>query len=305
MDQSRDPLGDRMKSQYENVTRHTLPRRTYTILRLDGRAFHTFTRGMERPFDAAFAHTMDLTAQVLCEEVAGAVFAYAQSDEISILMQDFESTGTQPWFGGNIQKIVSVAAGIASHHFHSVLATGGPSTCHGFDARVFTIPDQVEVANYFIWRQRDAVRNSISMAAQAVFPHKQLYGLNGGQLQEKLFAEAGINWNDYPDGFKRGRVAVKKFYEADGYERSKWVTQAAPHFTYETGGFLASTIPPMPQLGKFGCPELVDALAQASTSLCEIDCVGDGPGIPADVAHALVCDERRALLARFRGGNAS
>lgn len=131
-----------------------------------------------------------------------------------------------------------------------------------FDARVFTVPDPVEVANYYLWRQRDAVRNSISMAAQAVIPHKQLQGKSGGQMQEMLWSEHGINWNDYPDGVKRGRVCVRHTEEQDivytdrrtGQEmttralRSRWVSQAAPHFTAKPDGWLASVIPPMPTL---------------------------------------------------------
>jgi tRNA(His) 5'-end guanylyltransferase len=239
---TRDALGDRMKT-YEAATRHVLPRRCYTILRLDGRAFHTLLRHAVRPFDAEFAGAMDELAAFMCGEVAGSVFGYVQSDEISILMQDFESTGTQPWFGGVIQKIVSVAAAEATRAF--TLAAGGT-----FDARVFTLADPIEVANYFIWRQKDAVRNSVSMAAQAVFPHKSLHGMNGGQLQEKLFTEANINWNDYPDGFKRGRITLKEAYEqpttTGAVERTRWVTYPAPHFSCTPEGALAYLIPPLP-----------------------------------------------------------
>lgn len=253
-----DPLGDRMKQQYENVTRLVLPRRTYTVLRLDGRAFHRVTRGLARPFDTDFAAEMDSLAGKLCAEVAGSVFAYTQSDEISLLLQDFESTGTQPWFGGNIQKIVSVAASFAGANFGRRFTLDGPAA--HFDARVFTIADAVEVANYFIWRQRDAVRNSILMAGQAAFGHSACNGLNTGRIQEKLWSEKQINWNDYPDGFKRGRTTVRETYWActelhDVHDitecawRTRWQTAAAPHFTCEPDGFLADTIPALPVLG--------------------------------------------------------
>lgn len=250
---SKDPLGDRMKANYEDTTRFTLPRRTYTIMRLDGRAFHGFTKGMERPFDQNFADCMDMTASKLCKEISGSVFSYTQSDEISILMQDFESTGTQPWFGGNIQKMVSIAAGIASVFFHAVLAPMEADANHGFDARVFTIADPVEVANYFIWRQRDAVRNSISMAGQAHFSPAVLHGKSTGEVQELLHSRVGVNWNDFPDGFKRGRVCLKETYflaseEYGTTERNRWVSSPAPHFVADLGDdlFLSKNIPALP-----------------------------------------------------------
>lgn len=247
-----DPLGDRMK-EYENRTRLYLPRRTHTIMRLDGHNFSQFTKKLERPFDNGFAYFMDCTAEMLCKEIGGTVFAYTQSDEISILLQDFESLNTQPWFGGNIQKMTSVAAGMASVYFHSIQdIQAGTVWKHGFDARVFTIADPVEVANYFIWRQRDCVKNSITMAAQTIFSDGELHGKNGSERQEMLFNK-GINWNDYPAGFKRGRVAVKEFFELESEEfgtttRTRWKTEAAPHFTADPGDIFADMIPAMPSL---------------------------------------------------------
>lgn len=251
-----DPLGDRMKL-YEQATRHVLPRRTYTLIRVDGRAFHSYLRGAQRPYDFAFMADMDATAIALCEEISGTAFAYVQSDEISLLVTDFASNQTEPWFGGVIQKIVSLAAATAS-----VTMTRRRGDAVAFDARVWTIPDPVEVANYFVWRQRDAVRNSISMAAQSKFSPRQLHGVNGGQMQEMLWSQHNINWNDYPDGCKRGRVIVRESGEREvtfthkrtGVEesiiamRSWWEAQPAPHFTAEPGGWLASVIPPMPLL---------------------------------------------------------
>jgi heme-degrading monooxygenase HmoA len=158
-----------------------------------------------------------------------------------------------------VQKWCSVAASVAT----ATLNARRPGRLAMFDARVFTISDPNEVANYMIWRQRDAVRNSISMAAQAVFPHKRLHGVNSAQAQELLWAEKGINWNDYPDGCKRGRVVVRASGEREVTfthkrtqveetvvaMRSWWETRAAPHFTTNAGGFLAGTIPALPVLG--------------------------------------------------------
>lgn len=246
-----DPLGDRMK-RYEHITRQFLPRRTYTLMRLDGRAFHQFTKGLERPFDADFANSMDVTAGYLCKNIAGTVFAYTQSDEISILMQDFESVNSDPWFGGNIQKMVSVAAGMASVFFQASDDMFTPSPGHGFDARVWTIADPVEVANYFIWRQRDCVKNSITMAAQTVCSDAELHGKGGNERQELLFRR-GINWNDYPHGFKRGRVTIKEEYMLESPEygttvRTRWRTEPAQHFTTNPADFLAGIIPALPTL---------------------------------------------------------
>ncbi|WP_328344650.1 tRNA(His) guanylyltransferase Thg1 family protein [Micromonospora sp. NBC_00421] len=249
-----DSLGDRMKS-YERATRTLLPRRTYTILRADGRAFHTYLRGAAKPYDQQFMADMDAVAEALCHEISGAVFAYTQSDEISLLLCDFTTPGTQPWFGGVAAKMVSISAAVAT----ATLNARRPGRTALFDSRVFTIADPREVANYFIWRQRDCVRNSITMAAQAQFPHKLLHGMNTGQMQELLWSECGINWNDYPDGCKRGRVVVKASGEREvtfthkrtqqpetvRALRSWWEVTPAPHFTGEAGGFLAGVVPVM------------------------------------------------------------
>jgi tRNA(His) guanylyltransferase len=246
---------------YEHVTRQVLPPRTYTFIRVDGRAFHTYTKGLKRPFDVDFANNMDATAAYLAEHISGTVLAYVQSDEITLLLADFNSFSTQAWFGGQVQKMVSVAAGTATAAFnffnvhlyneHNVI-----SMAH-FDARVFTIPDRAEVLNNFIWRQRDCVKNSISMAAQSEFSHRELLGLNGNDLQEKLFTERGVNWNDYPDGFKRGRVVTRKSFmetveferrdkpgiQSEEVERHRWVVEPAPHFTHMDDGLLQAIIP--------------------------------------------------------------
>ncbi|CAM6004831.1 unnamed protein product [Sphagnum balticum] len=212
-----DELGDRIKSQYEDRTRIMLPRRTYTIIRVDGKAFHTLTRGYKKPFDATLMKMMDQTAIALCKEIQGACFAYVQSDEISILLTDFAKISTNAWFDGNIQKMASIAAACATANFNKQLYNrnaNGVSLPDSyplamFDARVFTIPDPIEVENYFVWRQNDAVRNSIQMAARAVYSHKELDGKGVSQLHEMLH-QKGINWNNYTSGEKRGRVILKR-----------------------------------------------------------------------------------------------
>lgn len=254
----RDPMGDRMKQQYEDRTRFMLPRRTYTIMRLDGRAFHTVTKYMERPFDWRFAAEMDFLASNLCAQVSGTVFAYVQSDEISLLLQDFESIGTQPWFDGNVQKMVSVAASYAGAIFGAHAVDLGDAH---FDARVFTIPDPVEVANYFLWRQRDARRNAVQMAAQSRWSPKQLEGRSIEDLiammaEGHLGLEPIVFDEHYDPGFIMGRWVIKETYVVDSpsdyvpgqSERTRWAVYPAPQFSTDPGGWLARTIPVLPSL---------------------------------------------------------
>ncbi|MFJ5151404.1 tRNA(His) guanylyltransferase Thg1 family protein [Streptomyces sp. NPDC088353] len=250
-------LGDRMK-RHEATYRATLPRRTYTVLRVDGRSFHSYLRGAAKPFDDQFMNDMDTVAEALCQEITGAVFAYTQSDEISVLITDFTSNNTEPWFGGVIAKQLSISAALAT----AVLNERRPGRRALFDSRVFTLSDPVEVANYFLWRQRDAVRNSISMAAQAHFSHKRLHGISTSGMQELLWSELGVNWNDYPEGCKRGRVTVRRTGEkpveyvdkrtGDTVRttavRSWWETFPPLRFTTEPGSWLAQMIPALPTL---------------------------------------------------------
>jgi len=217
----KDALGDRMKDFYEDRTRTKLARRTNTIIRIDGKAFHTYTRGLERPFDMWLMEDMDATAAYLCKNIQGAKFAYVQSDEISILITDFDDLGTHAWFDNNLQKMASVAASMATARFNQLrlireAKNGGDLVGSQisqfpmamFDARVFQIPFAAEVENYFIWRQQDATRNSISSAAQSVYSSKELHGVKTDGMQEMLF-QKGINWNDYSPREKRGSVIRK------------------------------------------------------------------------------------------------
>lgn len=229
----KDSLGDRMKEKYEDRTRYSLPRRTYTIIRLDGKAFHTYTRGMEKPYAEKLVRWMDYTAKCLCKDIQGVKFAYTQSDEISLLLTDFEGLQTEAWFDGNIQKIVSVAASIATANFNAFrLFDEHADRDRGmalFDARAFTIPDRIEVANYFIWRQQDAVRNSIQMLAQSLYSQKELQGKNSSMLQELTF-QKGKNWNDVAVRNKRGGFVVQQAQ----VDRWVWENIECPNFTVDT-----------------------------------------------------------------------
>lgn len=256
---SKDPLGSRIKERYEVRTKTFLPRRTYTIIRLDGKAFHTYTRGCERPYDNGLMEDMNDTAKYLCENIQGARFAYVQSDEISILLTDFNKLNSEAWFDGEVQKIVSVSASMAAAKFNHLrlrrILAGEEAlpfrnaeglgelmdnlTLAAFDARVFSIPDPFEVHNYFVWRQQDATRNSISMGAQSMYSHKELHGKSTSEMQDMMH-EKGVNWNDYPVRFKRGGVVLRDFItdEVPGVPvestRTEWKTVDPPVFTQNT-----------------------------------------------------------------------
>jgi tRNA(His) 5'-end guanylyltransferase len=203
-------LGDRMKG-YEDCWRVELPRRTPMIIRADGRAFHSLTRGMLKPWDPTFHKAMLFAAERLVCDVQGAKLAFIQSDEISVLATDYDTLTTDPWFGKTLQKVVSIAAATATSSFNCALQN--PSLHPVFDARAFVLPKE-EVCNYFIWRQQDAVRNSIQGLGQAHFSHKQLHGRSCDEIQEMLWQEKQINWNNELTWKKRGSCVIKKYREA-------------------------------------------------------------------------------------------
>lgn len=232
----KDPIGDRMKSYYEDRTRYKLTRRTNTIIRVDGKAFSNYTKGLERPFDQGLMEDMNKTAEYLCQNIQGAKFGYVQSDEISILITDYDDNDTHAWFDGNLQKMASIAASLATAKFNQLRMARftrnsgiepkfrdesyiSESEIENFklamfDARVFQIPYQEEVINYFIWRQQDATRNSISSVAQSLYSTKELNGKKTSDMQEMIF-QKGINWNDYSPREKRGSIIrkVEKTFE--------------------------------------------------------------------------------------------
>ena len=167
-------LGNRLKANYENRTRYQLPRRTYTIIRLDGKGFSGYTKRLTKPFDANLISDMDRVAQALCKEVQGCRLAYTQSDEITLVLTDFESANAEAWFDGNLQKIVSISAALATAYFND-LRHGTPDhpRLAIFDSRAFTIAERSEVIEQLVWRQLDAMRNSISMIARTQFSHQE------------------------------------------------------------------------------------------------------------------------------------
>lgn len=214
-------LGDRMR-EYMDISNIRLIKRTPVIIFVDGRAFHTFTRGMNKPFDDELIIDMWETAKFMCQNIEGAKLAYVQSDEISILLNNYETLNQGAWFDYRVQKIASVAASLATVGFNAGVFTEDVT----FDARCFNL-DREEVANWFASRQIDWTRNSIQMLAQSKFSQKKLNGKNKDELQEMLFNEFNINWNDLPIHLKRGACIVKN---TDG----KWIVDGKiPIFTQD------------------------------------------------------------------------
>jgi tRNA(His) 5'-end guanylyltransferase len=212
----KDSLGTRMK-EYESVLANKLIRRTPVIIRLDGKAFHTFTRGMNKPFDEELMLCMSLATQYLVKNIEGCEFGYTQSDEISLLLTDYKRLETQAWFDYKVQKMVSIASSMCTlafnENFQGHFAKAGRKDFLDrsafFDARAFNIPRD-EVVNYFHWRQSDWTRNSIQMVGRSKFSQKQLHGKSCNEIQELLFTEKGINWNDIETYKKRGNCVYKR-----------------------------------------------------------------------------------------------
>ena len=224
---TRDDLGDRMKDYYESRSKTRLTRRMPVIIRLDGKAFHTLTKGFKKPFDMIMVKAMQETMKYLCENIQGCVLGYTQSDEITLVLIDYQNLNSDAWFDYEVQKLCSVSASMATFAFSRNFArlaalepeketkqtnayTEAVFKGAFFDARCFNIPKE-EVTNCLLWRQQDATRNSIHMTGRAYFSHKQIEGLNSNDIQNLLFQEKGINWNDLPTTLKRGSCCIKKY----------------------------------------------------------------------------------------------
>lgn len=179
------------------------------IIRVDGRAFHTYTRGMKRPFDENLVQIMINTTKELVKEF-NALVGYTQSDEISLLIYQKEIKSQLP-FDGRVNKILSISASVATGWFNKFALESGVSKLANFDSRAFSLPNKTEVANYFVWRERDAIRNSIQATAYAKFPQKELFKKNISQLQDMLHT-VGTNWNDLPENLKHGTYVVRETF---------------------------------------------------------------------------------------------
>lgn len=227
-----DELGKRMKEFYEQVPKTRLVRRMPVAIRIDGKAFHTFTKGFQKPFDEVLIKSMQNTMKYLCENIQGCILGYTQSDEITLILVDYKNLNSDAWFDYEVQKMCSIAASMATMSFNKFFIEECYKWCDGlkwnaeheqklfeayskavdkgamFDARVFNIPKE-EVTNLVYWRQLDATRNSIQMVGQANFSHKELHGKSCNMIQDMLLTEKDINWNDFPTHQKRGSCCVK------------------------------------------------------------------------------------------------
>jgi len=207
--QHKKTLGERMKENYEFRAQTHLTRRMPVIIRIDGRAFHTLTKAMklERPFDSGFSSWMQETTVALCEDIQGAKLGYTQSDEISILVTDYDNLTSEAWFDYNVQKMVSISASIATQAFIIEMYSYDRSWDVNFDSRVFNIPRE-EVNNYFVWRQQDWIKNSVQMLARDYYSHKELHGKNRSDMHEMLH-EKGVNWANLDDWKKNGIAFIR------------------------------------------------------------------------------------------------
>ena len=227
-----DDLGNRMKKYYENIPKTKLMRRCPVAIRIDGKSFHTFTHGLDKPFDDILMKAMQETMKYLCENIQGCVFGYTQSDEITIVLVDYKKLNSEAWFDYEVQKMCSISASMATLAFNksfeklmdSYFCMFGIDTEEDekrydilyekvrsgamFDSRCFNIPKE-EVTNLVYWRQLDATRNSIESVGRAYFSHNQLYKKNCNEIQEMLHEQFGINWNDLPIEKKRGSSCIK------------------------------------------------------------------------------------------------
>lgn len=247
-----DELGMRMKEFYEEVPKTRLVRRMPVAIRIDGKAFHTFTRGFQKPFDEVLGKSMRETMKYLCENIQGCVLGYTQSDEITLILVDYQNLNSCAWFDYEVQKVCSIASSMATMAFNKFFTknvnyfemthehddtineycttlVNAAEKGAMFDARCFNIPKE-EVCNLIYWRQLDATRNSIQMVGQANFSHKELQKKSCNMIQEMLFSEKGINWNDYPTYLKRGSCCIKTTIQnpnvdiKDGaYPKSIWM----------------------------------------------------------------------------------
>lgn len=234
-------LATRMKNYYEAIPKTKLMRRTPVALRLDGKAFHSFTRGFKRPFDEVLIKSMQQTMKYLCENIQGCVLGYHQSDEITLILLDYQTFDTDAWFDYEVQKMCSIAASMATMAFYRAFAEEVDRFCGDprnsgvqanryiaatlqdamFDCRCFNIPKE-EVANLIYWRQLDASRNSVQMVGQAYFSHNELQEKTCSDIQDMLMERYSVNWNDFPTHQKRGSCCTKVKVREEFLSPQEW-----------------------------------------------------------------------------------
>jgi tRNA(His) guanylyltransferase len=221
-----DSLGDRIKG-YEAVTAHKLLPGVPLFIRVDGRAFHTFTRGADKPFDEHLINAMGFATQETAKQMSGFKLAYTQSDEATFMLTDYDTYQTQGWFGYELSKVLSVTASTFTAYFNLYYQPeDSPAT---FDARAFSVPLE-DAPNVFIWRQKDWERNSLQMLARSVFSHKELHGKRRDDIHEMLHGK-GINWAELDPRLKNGTFLgrdIKEFYDKMTYDTLVPLLAATP-----------------------------------------------------------------------------
>lgn len=209
----KDDFGDRMKL-YEQAEagRHLLPL-VPVIARLDGKSFHTWTADLKRPYDERMTKLMQSVTRSLVRQT-NARIGYVQSDEISLVFYT-DDMASPIFFDGKVQKMVSVLSSMASAYFNGFVPDyfEAERPLAFFDCRVWSVPNKVEAANAILWREQDAAKNSISMAARAFFKHSEVMNKSGPEMQEMMFKQHGVNWNNYPPEFKRGTFVRRKTFK--------------------------------------------------------------------------------------------
>ena len=258
----RDDLGNRMK-EYESRNRYFLQKRIPVVIRLDMRAGHTYTRGFGRPFDDIFIASMQNTAKYLCENIQNVKLSYQQSDEITLVLVDYDQLNTECFFEYRLDKLCSIVASMATMAFNKAIedATDLAFNKEFYELGLGSTPSEdeedeynktlealeekydkyyskagkamfdarcfnipkEEVTNVIYWRQLDATRNSIQMVGQANFSHKELHGKSCNNIQDMLMEQKGINWNDFPTYQKRGSCCIKENYETENGMRTRWI----------------------------------------------------------------------------------
>lgn len=217
---SLDSLGDRLKTYERLSTSQTFIPNLPIYIRLDGRSFSKFTKGLERPYDENFSKLMIETTKFLVKEL-DATIGYTQSDEISLVLKNQYGKGCI--FNGRVDKLLSISAGLASAYFNKHLTKYLPSKTEEvpvFDSRAFNVPNEDEAANCILWREQDATKNSIQMAGHHYFSHKELHQKNTKTIREMLLKKEVV-WEDYPNHFKYGTYVQRELFDVDTATRSR------------------------------------------------------------------------------------
>ena len=222
----RDNFGDRMKT-YERLAESQLILNLPIVVRLDGKSFSKYTSRLERPYDLKLIELMQNTCKHLMKISHNIKVAYQQSDEITLIISNDYDNPVE--YSGRVQKLCSILAAECSVYFatHAYILENALHDHPVFDCRIFNVPDWVEASNAVLWREQDATKNSIQLAGQSNFSHKEMQGLKNNQVQEKLLLEKNINWNDYPASFKRGSyIKREKYFDPNlNTERSHFVVK--------------------------------------------------------------------------------